>query len=239
MLLRTVVWYVRETVLDILFPRSCVGCGTDDVWLCEACDATVAVPTMLTCFECGRPSADGCFCSECAPKRAVRGIWCVARYGVPALREAIHTVKYQSAHAMIQILARWMRRFSERWPFLFAAPACFVPVPLHPTRERERGFNQAHVLAASWLAMTNAGTCGCWLLARPRATTSQVHLKREQRITNVVGAFTYVGPTHMIPSQRIVLVDDVSTTGATLEQCGRVLQECGFLNVWGFVLAKG
>ena len=112
-----------------------------------------------------------------------------------------------------------------------------LPVPLHPVRERERGFNQAWVLveplAAKW-----AVTCHRRALVRVRQTETQTHLNREERMMNLRGAFEVPRPA-MVMGRRVLLVDDVLTTGSTASECARVLRRAGATSVLVFTLARG
>jgi ComF family protein len=237
--LRAYAQRIGDFLRDTLFPRQCLGCGVYDTWLCPSCDRLVEFPTQLRCFGCNRPSPDGRFCIVCESGRSLRGLWFVAPYQHPLTRSAIHTLKYHGAYDVVKALVPWMTTYMQQWPFLFTQPTCYVPVPLHHRRERTRGFNQSHILLAAWLQNTQSGTCGCWLLKRTRGTKVQANLDRDARQENVQNAFCYAGVDTLIPSQRIVLVDDVATTGATLEECAQTLATAGFRDIWGFVLAKG
>jgi ComF family protein len=112
-----------------------------------------------------------------------------------------------------------------------------LPVPLHPERQRQRGFNQATLLARACARQLGIP----WderLLIRRRATSSQVGLTASERRANVAAAFSLPSSTRRIRERTILLIDDVSTTGATLEACARPLLDAGAQAVWGLVLAK-
>jgi ComF family protein len=225
-------------VLDFLFPIQCVGCGKDDEWLCGACSQTIPRVQQLACFSCGRPSIDGRFCDSCPRERALKGIWVASVYHAPVLREGIKYLKYHGVSSLVPPLSRFLSDFSSHWPFLFSKRIMYVPVPLYKKRERERGFNQAHLLVATYLLEREGGVCGCWLVARARKTKPQVKLKRSVRLNNVRDAFRYRGPGTGVFPNRVVLVDDVATTGATLEECARPFSEAGAKDLWALVLAK-
>lgn len=228
---------LSECLLNFLFPVECVGCGSSDDWLCLRCIATIDVPVQLSCFGCLRPTVDGQWCDECRKGKSLRGVWNSAFYTAPILRFSIHLLKYKSIVALAPSLTYLFTAFRTRWPFLFSQTMLVVPVPLHAKKQHFRGYNQAHLLAAHFLEK-NGGVCGCWLLERTRHTKQQVDCSREERLQNVVDAFRYRGPNGA-QWPRVMLLDDVATTGSTLESCAVVLRRAGASDVWGLVLARG
>jgi ComF family protein len=152
------------------------------------------------------------------------------------VREAIHQFKYKNRHALTLILARLMADYWHAHPLL---PVDFLmPVPLHPARQRERGYNQSELLARALSSMIGVPlvTTG---LRRVRHTRPQMSLNAADRRPNVRGAFVYQSPGGSpIRGRRIVVIDDVCTTGSTLEACSVALKEAGASTVWGFTLAR-
>ncbi|MBI4281764.1 ComF family protein [Candidatus Uhrbacteria bacterium] len=224
-------------VLDFLFPVECMGCGSGEDWLCTTCVASIPRAMRLSCFTCKNPTTDGEWCGACRKESPLRGIWPAARYHAELLQRAIHAMKYSAQYVFAAPLAKFLHQFFLQWPFLLSARILFIPVPLHQKRLRERGYNQSHLLVAHLLSRTGSGVCGCWLLERTRHTKAQVQCAREERLRNVTSAFRYRGPP-IAASERIVLVDDVATTGSTLASCARVLHTAGARDVWGLVLAR-
>jgi ComF family protein len=147
------------------------------------------------------------------------------------LRQAIYNFKY---HHVCGLAEPFAERMAAVWVPTGLDADLIVPVPLHPSRETERGYNQAALLAmaiAPRLGLPMAGA----LLARQRMTPSQVSLNWRERRENVSGAFTCCEDTSGL---RVVLVDDVCTTGATLEECADALRKCGATSVWGLTVAR-
>jgi ComF family protein len=144
------------------------------------------------------------------------------------LREIIHALKYDGRRSTAPRLAALMK---QQGADLLAGADSVVPVPLHPARERERGFNQADELARG------LGLPVAHLLRRVRSTQPQVDLSADARKSNVRDAFICHG-TCPAPPRVIVLVDDVTTTGATLDACARVLKAAGVREVRALTAAR-
>jgi ComF family protein len=147
-----------------------------------------------------------------------------------SLRAILHALKYEGRRSLARPLAALMR---TRGADVLRGADWLVPVPLHPSRRRERGFNQAADLAG------HLGLPTCAALARTRRTRTQTELPAAARHENVKGAFTLRRRAcARVPRRVIVLVDDVSTTGATLEACARVLKEAGADEVRALTAAR-
>ena len=157
-----------------------------------------------------------------------------ARYEV-VLREALHAFKFRGRPALAAPLAELLIEAAEGG-LPAGAPALLVPVPLHPRRERERGFNQASLLARrvgrAWRVPVRAD-----VLARAVATQSQTELDASARRANVRGAFRLRRP-EVIAGRHVLLVDDILTTGATLSECARCLRDGGAATVGALTVAR-
>lgn len=223
-------------VFDLLLPQRCVGCGTLGENLCRACIAGFTNLSPLKCPLCDTAVAKPyTLCRQCAityPK--LRGIVTIGSYA-GSLRQAIHQFKYRSRTSLAQELGTLLSdTLTEA-----AVPECaaIVPVPLHPTREAARGFNQAALIGRQISAELHIPTLNS-VVERTVDTPPQVGLSREQRLRNVAGAFT--ARRGASSHGGMLLVDDVATTGATLVTCARTLTlEGGAPWVWGAVLARG
>jgi ComF family protein len=181
--------------------------------LCECCGEPlpawrdISLP-MARCARCRRGQR---FVTQALAAGAYDG----------SLRAIVHALKYEGRRSLAKPLAALMRSRCGR---LLADADCLVPVPLHPSRRRARGFNQALDLAR-WLASDRVPVCQA--LRRVRATPTQTGLPAAQRHRNMRDAFGYSRRALPLPGSVVVLVDDVSTTGATLEACAKVLRELG------------
>lgn len=232
---------VLAAVLDVLFPPRCPSCGirTRAVALCGACEAQIPTAGSPLCTICGLPFGDQGLDHLCAACTRRRPRFTLARartmYGPggrnPAV-ELLHRLKYGRDLAMAPILAGLL---ADAMP-VRGEYEVVVPVPLHRARLRWRGFNQAVPLAR---AVAHRWRCpvDVLALARHRATPPQVGLPAAARRANVRDAFVLRRPA-AVDRRRVLLIDDVMTTGATLDECSGVLLRAGARTVDALVLAR-
>jgi ComF family protein len=231
--------------LGFLYPEICQICGEQRVtaregFVCRHCWTQVRFIRPPFCERCGLPCpGDLTAPFECTNCREIELHFSSARSAVVAtgiVREAIHRFKYQRALWFEPFLADLLIREAksalaeQSWNFI-------VPVPLHPLKYREREFNQAerlatHLSAATGIPLNNK------LLRRVMPTATQTLLTREQRAANMRGAFAASGHSGL-DGERIVLVDDVFTTGATTSACAKALQAAGAGDVCVWTVARG
>lgn len=228
-----------EGLLNLLFPPRCQVCGDfGDFPLCPTC--LVGFPTIHppVCQRCGKPlRGPSSLVFTCIPcRKSKSAVDLIRAYGMydGSLREAIHALKFRRKKVLARPLGNLMAGVSTMWPSVFDAQAV-VPVPLHPRRLRERGFNQAHLLAEVVAACLGIPLLSS-VLWRTRATPAQAGLVREARLVNVQGAFA--SDPEMVEGSSILLVDDVLTTGATVEACASALKSAGAKKVTVLVLAR-
>jgi ComF family protein len=177
-------------------------------------------------------------CPSCRHRPlAIDGIRSAFRFE-GGVRQAIHQLKYRQHHALAATLAGLM---AERWRSNPLPADMVVAVPLHPARLRERGYNQAELLAHAFGGMIGLPVMAGGL-RRVRHTRPQMSLDAAERRGNVQAAFDYQPPEEgngkTAHGRRILVVDDVCTTGSTLEACSRALKAAGAASVWGFTLAR-
>jgi ComF family protein len=153
-------------------------------------------------------------------------------YAAP-LSSAIQQLKYDGVMAIAGPLGRLL---ADYWQPLGLAVDLVVPVPLHRRRLQERGFNQARLLAVAFCCRAGLALVQEGMLRRDRDTPQQVKLGLEERRHNVTGAFAWHGPP--LQGARVLLVDDVATTGATLAACAQALREAGARRVWALTVAR-
>ncbi len=219
-------------LLGLLFPSRCVGCGLRGVDLCERCIVTIRPPDPSSCPRCAGPSRFGALCPTCRRYDGpLAGVRAAASYdGVT--RKAIHNLKYRHRQSVAAPLAALVGLELRRRPLQVDM---LTPVPLHPHRLAERGYNQSELLARELSSLI--GTPVVDLLERSRETATQAGLRATQRRSNVRGAFRCREPAELV-GVRVGVVDDVCTTSATLEDCARALKEAGCSTVWGIVVAR-
>ncbi len=220
-----------RALLDLIYPPRCAGCGRVGDLLCEICLAQFEPIRPPVCQHCGRPIPHEGLCRTCQHTPSPLDGIAAAAVFAPPLRDVIHTFKYNNGRGLATPLAQQM---AVAWQQGELSADLIAPVPLHAARLAERGYNQSALLARA-LGPAVGVPVAETLLARQRATLPQVTLGAEARRQNVSGAFVCRGD---VAGRRIVLVDDVCTTGATLEACAAALKASGAGNVWAFTLAR-
>lgn len=216
-----------ERALDLLFPPLCVSCRRIGRWICAECWEAVSWKLGSTCMSCGVLSA-GQLCETCGPvPSALRSVVAVGSFD-GSIREAVHALKYEERHAIASTMGALMAQAATGIPARVVAA-----VSLHPGRRRQRGYDQAALLARVLGHRLGIAT-EAGLLQRTRATRQQVSLSAEERRRNVAGAFT---ARRSLSGDTVLLVDDVMTTGATMNAAAVALREAGAREVWGAVFA--
>jgi ComF family protein len=233
----------REALTSLLFPPHCAACGADTdsgAHLCAGCAGVAKKITAPFCQRCSEPFAgaiDGAFtCGNCAD-RTLHFDCAVARYlsrGV--VRDFVHRFKYDRHFHLRHPLTDWLAEALDDDRIRAKPIDALVPVPLHSVGYREREFNQADVLAALLAART--GTPLLRALERIRYTTTQTRLDRHERMENLRNAFR-VRHTRAVQNSHLVLVDDIFTTGSTVDECARVLRAAGAASVRVVTVARG
>jgi ComF family protein len=223
---------VGRSVLDLVFPPRCAGCDRLGAWLCPACQGTFHRLEPPVCPRCGTPipsAHDGVPCLD--PASPLDCIRSVAYFG-GHLRTAIHHFKYEDLRVLAEPLGRLM---AEAWGQVGVPSDLVVPVPLHPIRLHQRGYNQSALLARE-LGRHLQVPVADDAMERTRNTAPQTSLGVEERRANVHQAFS--AQRARLAGCRVILVDDVLTSGATLEACAAALRQAGAHSVHGFTLAR-
>lgn len=225
-----------QRTLDVLFPPTCAICKKSGHTLCPTC--LVTIPRLLPplCAHCGSTRILNGACQECTfHPLHMTGLRVACPYQEP-LRSCIHALKYEGhtklAEPLGYLLAQTFATFAMQADVL-------VPMPLHTERQRERGYNQSQLLAEVCAKLIGVPV-SMEIVLRTRATAIQAQLKAVERQQNVAGAFTCSSAfaTGALLGRRIIIVDDICTTGATLEACAAPLFAAGASAVWGLALAR-
>lgn len=215
-----------EKVVNLITPYECMICGKQDHLVCENCWKENVDTRIATCFWCNSLSSGGKTCRRCKPKTSLDGA--IVPYRLKGLvKDCIYELKYYSNREMAKLLAGYLTQAIDRTQFDYIS---FVPaIGKH---QRKRGYNQAQLLAKAISYQCNI----------PLVTTlsriehiDQIGLNRSQRLETIKNNFI---PIDSYSSKSILLVDDVVTTGATLNECAKILKEAGAKKVWAVTVAK-
>lgn len=211
---------LKKLALDLIFPRWCVGCGRGGEFLCPDCIRTLT-PARLTLYT--THAGAGQYLSSVSAPYAFRGV----------MREAVHQLKYRNLRALAEVLGRFLGDYDAAHP----RPVDIITaVPLHPRRLRERGYNQSALLAEELGKLTGREVRNDILERRrdtgPQALTASAAARR----VNVRGAFRCRNGAGL-KGKKLLLIDDVVTSGATMNDCARALGKAGAATVRGLALA--
>ncbi|MRR29981.1 ComF family protein [bacterium] len=220
-------------MVDWVYPPRCAACGKWGERWCNACQQKVKVITTTDlCPLCGIPQAQAELCAECTTYLPV--YTALRSWGTyeGTLRTAIHRLKYHSDIGLSEDLAKpligLLRDLSWQIDMITA-------VPLSGKRKRERGYNQAALLAR-WIGLSEGLPFHPNMIRRSRDTSSQVGLHAHQRRQNVAGAFNATSAQAV--GKSILVIDDVATTGATMQACALALSNAGASRIYGLTLAR-
>ncbi len=223
---------IRST-LDLVLPVYCIGCGRQGDIVCPACVPALVPLEPPFCDVCADPGVIG-ICSDC---RSLTSPTYLSGIRSPFLmeglvREAVHWFKYRNYRVAAPCLGRLMASYLAESPL---AGEVLVPVPLHSAKLRERGYNQAELLASEIGKITGLPV-ERKLLSRTRNSAPQVRMaESSRRRANTAGAFAC---GENLAGAACILVDDVCTTGSTLGACAEAMVAAGAKQVWAFTLAR-
>ncbi len=255
---------LRDLFLDFIFPIECLSCGQEGEWLCQKCFRKIDFKQNQYCLNCGEENKFGEFCSGCGNNYSLDGVWiagdyedeiiaslikkfkyslikdiggCLGKFLILFLRDLINRNRIGSADLFGGLSYRKFEQTAEHSDILFNfSQNIIMPVPLHNKRKLWRGFNQAEILARI-IADYFGSELFIGKLARIKTSKPQAKLNKLKRRINIKGCFAWQGDN--LAGRNIVLVDDVATTGSTLNECAKVLKQNGAGKVWGLVVANG
>lgn len=230
------------SILDFLFPKRCVNCRKLGAYICTSCFTYISFIESGICVVCQRAAIGGITHPICKTSYTTDGVFSSLVYkGV--VKKLIYQFKYKPhITALKDVLSDlFYENLIQKEAFYrqINQESILVPIPLHSSKLRKRGYNQAHLLAEGLAKRFGLEVVDC--LERNRDTKTQVGLTQDLRLSNVRGAFGVKKSFYPTIKewQQIFLVDDVSTSGATLKEAAKVLKKEGVKKVWGLTLAHG
>lgn len=222
-------------LLDLLFPKQCISCHKYGSYLCSNC-LPLITRHKQTCIACGHLSPLGKTHEECQKHTPLSGAILTTEYK-DLIRAGLHKIKYRYNYDILnELLTKTLKTEKiqhclQKEKFDFC-----TEVPMHRYKQNQRGFNQA-TLMAKWVEQTYL-IKHLTLLVKTHPTTPQMQLKREERIFNVIDSFKLDPRSTSIAGKNILLIDDVTTTSSTLEECAKILKKNNAAKIWGLVLAS-
>ncbi len=232
-------WFV-----DLIFPYRCIGCGKylDKKYLCQPCFNALPIKKQNECVGCHRPTPLGKTCTFCRDQYVLDQLLVVSDFKNHTIASLIRLFKYRFLPDLADPLSRlsfkYLDHLAKRDYFsMVQGNPLLVAVPLYKTREYWRGFNQAELLAQS-IARHYRLEVGTGLIRTAHGTPQAKLEDRPERLSNVRGLFACVN-SELFRGRSIILVDDVCTTGATLNECARILKDSGAVHVMGLAMARG
>ena len=233
---------ILDAATSLLYPATCVVCSANverSQYLCADCRQRAPRIVAPFCAKCSEPFHGAITqtfsCANCE-HRTLHFDCAVAAYRSRGLvRKVLHQFKYGKQRHLRYPIAEWLRESLDDPRLRGRHFDAVVPVPLHPTRERERGFNQAALLADQLVSFTTIPARPA--LERIRYTTTQTAYDRTERMENLHGAFR-LRKKQDVRGLHVLLIDDVLTTGSTLSECARVLRAAGAVSVHAATAAR-
>jgi len=247
----------RDFILDVIFPISCLNCGQPDNWLCRECARQLKFIPNQSCLSCNTQTKFGEFCAHCSGTYRLNGVWTAGDYENEIVASLIKNLKYKFIKDISEILGAYTSLFlsnlvkrhalssqghspdrTAKLPdiFLEFKNSLIIPVPLHKNRLKWRGFNQANAIADIIALKLKLGIDDKNLV-RVINTRPQAKLGEARRKKNIENSFRWQGQN--LKNKNVILFDDVATTGATMNECAKILKAAGAGEVWGLAAAKG
>lgn len=230
--------------IDLIFPYRCVVCGKylDKQYLCQPCFNSLPIKKQNECVGCNRPTPLGKTCVFCKDTCAVDQLFVVSDFKNQDVASLIRLFKYHFiadlAEPLSLLVSKYLSHIAKRDNFsVVHGNPLLVPVPLYKNREYWRGFNQAQLLAQLIAVRYRLDSSDA--LIRVAQGPHQAELEnRNERLSNVAGLYV-VSDKDVFRGRNIILIDDVCTTGATLNECARILKSAGALSVTALAIARG
>lgn len=242
--------YLKEGLLNLIYPLSCQNCGrpikeSKGYSLCDDCLKLIKLISPPYCYRCGKPFSgevdfeEKAICADCFTKKHPYYFIRSVAYYQGALREGVHLLKYQKQVKLVQPLGNLLVSYLTNNDFIRIREIdLVVPVPLFKEDYLKRGFNQSSLLAkyiADYFSLSFSED----LLIKDKMNLSQVGLSKTERKNNVRKVYTLNAPFSLEGLSNILLIDDIFTTGATIDACCRELRKTGIEELYVLTLARG
>lgn len=232
---------IKEFILDLLFPKFCISCGKEGSYLCQDCFSLIDILERQYCPFCPQPKVvlDGKTCNFCKRSKSLNGLYCAVSYNNFIVKKLINQFKYEPyikelSKPLSSLIVVHLINLDKVENF---QDCILVPIPLHKKKLKKRGFNQAGEIAKEFSENLKIPVFNDALI-KTKQTSAQVELKKEEREENIKGVFLCQKP-ELVMGKKILLIDDIFTTGSTMEQCALTLKRAGAKEVWGVVVARG
>jgi len=228
---------IIDFLLDLLFPKFCVGCNVEGEWICNKCQEKIVYIKSPLCPKCNRVSEYGKICPKCKKKSKLNGLITATYYIDGPIKEAIHTYKYDGVFDLKYELSNILLKSINNYKCIFDKNWIVIAVPIHKKRFAIRGYNQSELLAKIISKKLNIPLQNNLLIKSTYNPKTQAKSNKKERLISLINSFSWVGQNE-IKNKKILLVDDVYTTGATMEECAKILKTNGAKQVWGLAIAK-
>lgn len=226
-------------ILDFVFPKYCVNCKKLGSYLCSNCFSYVSFDAETMCLVCGRPSVDNFTHPVCQNRYNIDGSFCAISYKGVA-RKLLFRFKYKPFISDLKTLLSDLFYESliqqEGFAKIIKLNPVLVPIPLHSSKLKVRGYNHAEILAKELSSRLNLKTLD--LLKRIKKTSSQFGLKKDERRKNLQDAFLPIPNITISQYPNIILVDDILTTGITFSEAAKTLKKAGSKRIFASALAR-
>jgi ComF family protein len=240
----------RDFLIDLILPKECLVCGKEKTWLCPDCFLKINIINEESCFGCGQKNKFGELCRSCRNKFYFDGLIGAVSYADPIVEKIIKTFKYNFVKDLDIFLEKLLFIFFTHHlerisiagiqeknisPLLDQSELIIIPVPLHYRRKNWRGFNQSELLGESFAQKYNFRYDNKNLI-RIKNNKPQAKLSDKKRKNNIKNCFAWKGED--LKDKNIILIDDVATSGSTLNECAKLLKYHGARKIWCLTVAK-
>lgn len=227
----------KKFITDILFPITCLSCGEEGSFICPDCKSVLVKLEHQRCIVCQKPAVFGLTHSGCLTPQGADALISFFNYKDQKVADIIIAAKYKFVREAFNILGQNIagKIRTDHANLLQTTSYQLTPIPLHPSRKRWRGFNQAEILCHEIAKELNLSIVS--VLVRCKMTKTQKDLKKEERGKNILGAFALAKDAD-VKGKNFILVDDVTTTGATLQEAAKTLKRAGAAKVVCLTVAR-